>query len=344
MFSLNEFSNLPQKAQKQLINSLKFAYKSHFAPPEKPALPNVICPACSSKKISRNGKSPSGKERYLCNTCHRSFSETTGTPVHAIKNVEKFYRFFDEMCRGYRTLNQMSRIIGISVSTAFEWRHKILNAMVAVSKKYDGITDLNPGVVPFSRKGLKSVQDKCDKYDYKTNILAVGDYRENSELTVLSVGDLKASHFPSELYEKLSGNAIVIAPWKRQLTEYSKAVKIGFTLFRPDLKNNRFDVRQADKLHAGLNHYVRKQMRGVSTKYLHEYSEWVDRISGVKKRSMESWKMLLKNQFAWGRYVNREDFYRKFMQTKSEADYIKSLNREWKTAGKYDISRLFGQA
>jgi len=215
--------------------------------------------------------------------------------------------------------------------------------MVATPVKYDGITDLNSGQVPFSRKGLKPVYAPCEKADYKTNVLAVGDYSAHSELTVISVGDLKVSDFPSELYQKLSGNAIVIAPWKKQIAEYSKAVKIGFTLFRPGMKSNRFDVRQADKLHDGLNQYLLKQMRGVSTKYLHEYSEWVDRIASIKKRRKESWKILLKNQFAWGRYVNREEFYRKFMQTKSEADYIKSLHREWKTAGKYDISRLYGQ-
>ena len=36
------------------------------------------CPYCNSTATVKNGHSPSGKERWKCNTCKKTFSENSG--------------------------------------------------------------------------------------------------------------------------------------------------------------------------------------------------------------------------------------------------------------------------
>lgn len=338
MISISDFLLLSPDIRKQLLTDFQQAHKSQLNRHLIKVKPDICCPFCNSKKFSHNGHSSSGKARFACKKCNRTFSETTGTPIHAIKKYESFFRFLNDMSEGYQTLHKMAEITGITVSTAFQWRHKILSAMNASLKKYDGITDFNTGVVPFSRKGLRIRGEDLNDSAIEANVLAVADYSNNSELTLLSIGRLKPADFTTELTEKLRGNAIVIAPWQRQVAEFSKSGNLGFTLFKPEKSYNRFDVRHADKLHKEMDTYVRKHMRGVSTKYLQAYSEWIDRIAGIRKVKTDFWNSLLKNQAAWGRYVNREATFSEFMKSRAEAEYVRALNREWKSAAKYAIN------
>lgn len=338
MISISDFLNLSPDIRKQLLKDLQQAHKNQSNSQLVKVKPDISCPFCNSKKFSHNGHGSSGKARFICKKCNRTFSETTGTPIHAIKKHEQFFMFLNTMSEGYQTLHKMAEITGVTISTAFQWRHKVLSAMNASLKKYDGITDFNTGVVPFSRKGLRKSNLDLNDSAIGANVLAVADYSNHSEITLLSIGTLKPVDFTKELKEKLRGNAIVIAPWQRQVAEFSKTGNLGFTLFRPEKQYNRFDVRHADKLHTAMDNYVRKRMKGVSTKYLQAYSEWIDRIAGIRKVKADFWNALLKNQAAWGRYVNREAIFSTFMRSRAETEYVRALNREWKTAEKYAIN------
>lgn len=335
MISVSEFIALPPDSRRLLLKQLQSAHKGQISNCLRIDKPDIACPFCKSRKFSNNGFSPSGKARYVCVKCQRTFSETTGTPLHALKKQEQFFKFLDVMSGGYQTLRKMADTVGVTTATAFQWRHKILNAMNPSKIKYEGITDFNTKVVSFSRKGLRTDIQVTDDVSIGANVLAVADYSNNSELTLLSIGALSHTDFSSELTEKLRGEAIVIAPWKLQVAEFSRSSLLGFTLFRPERQYNKFDVRQADKLHNEMDKYVRKQMRGVSTKYLQVYSEWIDRLAGIRKVRKEFWALLLKNQMAWGRYVNREFHFSEFMKSRAEAVYVKALNREWKSAMNY---------
>jgi len=338
MISISDFLNLSPDIRKQLLKDLQQAHKIQSNSQLVKVKPDISCPFCNSKKFSHNGHGSSGKARFICKKCNRTFSETTGTPIHAIKKQEHFFMFLNVMSEGYQTLHKMAEITGVTVSTAFQWRHKIMSAMNASLRKYDGITDFNTGVVPFSRKGLRKCSHDLNDSSIKANVLAVADYSNNSELTLLSIGTLKPMDFTNELAEKLRNNAIVITPWNRPVAEFSRTGNLGFTLFRPEKSYNRFDVRNADKLHAAMDNYVMKRMKGVSTKYLQAYSEWIDRIAGIRKVKADFWNALLKNQAAWGRYVNREAIFSTFMRSRAETEYVRALNREWKTAEKYAIN------
>jgi len=83
----------------------------------------VTCPHCSCKRIRANGKLK-GVQRYLCNSCKKNFSETTGKFWYNIKKKNKLNRYLYCLLSGYSIREREFRfklllIGGISYSLRF---------------------------------------------------------------------------------------------------------------------------------------------------------------------------------------------------------------------------------
>lgn len=88
----------------------------------------TVCVHCKSKNIVKNGKYKD-KQRYICKDCHKTFTNYTNSPIsYSKKSINKWIEYTKCMLAGH-SLRKSSKIVGISLSTAFYWRHKILNAV-----------------------------------------------------------------------------------------------------------------------------------------------------------------------------------------------------------------------
>lgn len=83
-----------------------------------------ICPPCENKKVVRFG-SYHERQRYLCRSCKRTFTDLSKTALHYIHNKEKFFYAIKLMLEGY-SLTKTAEIVKVSIPTAFNWWHKIL--------------------------------------------------------------------------------------------------------------------------------------------------------------------------------------------------------------------------
>jgi len=83
-----------------------------------------FCPHCASIKVVRFGSYRS-RQRYLCKSCKKTFTDLSSTALHYIHNKEKFFNAAKLMLNGH-TLSQTAQIVKVSIPTAFNWRHKIL--------------------------------------------------------------------------------------------------------------------------------------------------------------------------------------------------------------------------
>lgn len=100
---------------------------------EKRFSEGVVCPHCEAKHIVRNGK-VKGKQRYLCRSCGKSFGDFTNSVVSGTRSsYDKWFSYIKCMLKGY-SLRQTAATVGISLSTAFTWRHKILNVLGGIFK------------------------------------------------------------------------------------------------------------------------------------------------------------------------------------------------------------------
>ena len=85
------------------------------------------CPHCDSDKVVRNGHQ-NDHQTFECHSCDKFFSEHTHTPMSGLHRPEKWLEFVECELLGY-SMRKTSDTVGIAVTTAWLWRHKLLGAL-----------------------------------------------------------------------------------------------------------------------------------------------------------------------------------------------------------------------
>lgn len=117
------------------------------------------CVHCGSTSVKRNGKYRS-RQRYLCNDCGKSFNDMTNTPFSGSRYPEKWVKYIELMVEGY-TLPKIAERLKIHISTAFYWRHKILNALGSLGfNQLQGIVENDETFFRESMKGREITHRK----------------------------------------------------------------------------------------------------------------------------------------------------------------------------------------
>lgn len=127
-----------------------------FAHPVALAPRRDSCPHCTASRIQRWGRF-SGRQRYRCLACRRTFSTFTGTALHYIKRAEAWASFVLAV-KDSLTVREAARVAGIHRDTAFRWRHRFLHAV----EKGDRVVLRDQAAVGstwfrYSRKGQKGL-------------------------------------------------------------------------------------------------------------------------------------------------------------------------------------------
>ena len=94
----------------------------------------LVCPHCNSKYIVKNGKNKD-KQRYKCKSCRKSFIPETNTPIYYSKKDITVWIQYLECLFAQNSLKDCAEKCKISVSTAFFWRHRILDAIREITNK-----------------------------------------------------------------------------------------------------------------------------------------------------------------------------------------------------------------
>ena len=101
----------------------------------------VCCPHCDSKLFIKNGKQGA---THKCKACCRVFSSKTGTSLHRLQKPDKFKFYKSLMLESYYPIKQIAKKVGISIQTAFDWRHKILSGTAGSDDKtFEGIAEID---------------------------------------------------------------------------------------------------------------------------------------------------------------------------------------------------------
>lgn len=123
---------------------------------------SVVCPRCQSQSTIRHGK-VDDRQRYLCKDCRRTFTDLTGTPLAYVKKPADMW---DEVARCMRDGYSYRRIadeLGIAVSTAFKWRHKVLASLRILTDMATVLSGVVEADETFFRKSYKGSQFKNKK-------------------------------------------------------------------------------------------------------------------------------------------------------------------------------------
>jgi transposase-like protein len=240
----------------------------------------VLCPDCNSSHVIKNGLQ-SGVQNYRCKTCGRQFRVTTGTFMYGVHEKGKMLEYIKCMSAGM-SLRESARIVHISLTTSFFWRHRILCAMQSFEDNVNffGVVELEELLMNYSEKGKKK-RDKKEvkklkkKKPTKVAVLAATDRSGNILFKKLEGNRVQADHISEFLKSRISDNSVICGSNKKAFkTVNAEHIKHKEITNKNKMKQGIYSVSTVHKKITDFVSWIYYKFRGVATKYLTNYIMW----------------------------------------------------------------------
>lgn len=250
----------------------------------------VACPHCEGTSIQRWGGF-SGRRRYRCNVCRRTFSDFTGTPLAYLKRVEDWPGFC--RCVVYTlSIRESAQTLQMNPATAFRWRHRLLAALNAGDMRtgFAGSVVISETSFPYAEKGKRPPVTRPTRparpdsaVPARAWIVTARDLQGTTCTTVSGLRHPTAADIIRTLGARLAG-ATVGATGRGQrappvvLCPAGPFSPAATAARRLALRHMRIH-RQAPEV-TELRHFVLRlrrwlrRFRGVATRYLDHYMAW----------------------------------------------------------------------
>mgnify|MGYP002350363875 CR=1 FL=1 len=112
------------------------------------------CPHCGSTSFKRNGKTFSGRQRWICRDCGRTFTGRAGTILFSSKLKPRQISSMFTLLVDSSTLRQAMHISMVSLQTALLWRRKIEKLKrIADLPKLSGNVNVDETFINVARSG-----------------------------------------------------------------------------------------------------------------------------------------------------------------------------------------------
>jgi transposase-like protein len=299
--ALRKLSEEEQQLVFRKISQLETPESAQEKPKEKGK-----CPHCGSSHVSRNGKTPSGYQRFVCVDCGRTFGEKE-RPIWVGSHFPKevWVEYIRLMSMG-ATLKELAESLGINVTTAFYWRHKILTALK--DGKSDAVleehTQADETFTYLSTKGNKNANNNLHCYkptfresDYKSvrksghrhgkgSCSSIRGLNEGLVCTPFAIGgnDVcwgKPSNMGAPSSDDLdavyaghfSETVILITDASTAARKYAQEKELPIIQLKSktESRQGKHNLQKINKLHSTFKQDLRSYY-GVSTKYLENYA------------------------------------------------------------------------
>ncbi len=266
------------------------------------------CRHCGSVNFVKNGKDRHGHTRYICKDCGKTFSDTSNTVISGSHKDSHTWKTYIQAMLDGCSLEACAKRCGISVPTAFVWRHKILNALNenTFNHSFTGLVEMDEAWVRISYKGnhSKSADFVMPRKSYKrgsdnreqTNgskacVLCAVERNKGYSAIIPCRGLINSKLLSDCLDDKLSDDCIVMTDGLGAYGLYFKNTNIEHIVLKAGGHNEKPTVKGAyhlnnvNALHSRLKMFLNKY-NGVSTKYLHNYLAlflWIENNKHLQK-------------------------------------------------------------
>ncbi len=250
-----------------------------------------VCPHCASEMVVRNGKYK-GKQRYICKSCKKTFSDFTYSPMaHSKKPIDKWLEYAKCMIMGY-SIRKSAEVVDINIATAFFWRHKILEAVKTYMGfgSVEGVIEADETFFPISfkgnhkksktftmprephKRGEKSVKRGISKE--KVCVACAVDRTGNIIMDLICLGRMTHKQLEGFYGGHVGDSSIFCTDSHKSYIKFTqnlgldhKRVKTGH------YKEGLYHIQHINSLHSKLKKWI-KIFNGVATKYLSNYLYW----------------------------------------------------------------------
>ncbi len=292
------------------------------------------CPHCGSKIFIKWTKYKN-TQRFRCKECNSTFLPTTGTSIHWQKKPKVFLRFCVSMFSdNFRSLKAQAEEFGISPSTAFEWRHKVLIALSCEAPEFQGITEIDDIWLRYSQKGRNGLKYSRKRgrsrhvgdNNFVSKVLITKERLGKLDVSLVKIGRLDQNTIKQRLGSKFCQTAVLISDKHPSIAAFAKSENIEHKTFKTSNHSEAesIHVQTVNSLAERFKTNVNRRLRGVSTKYLQNYANWfgvIEKYKKVKDNVKEIIKLCYSNNKAWDMFMNIELLYKDFILNKSVRTY-----------------------
>jgi transposase-like protein len=243
------------------------------------------CPHCGGDDIRPWGKA-SGKPRYRCVRCRKTFNPLTGTPLAGLHYPDRWQDQARALISG-ETIAKAATRCGVDYTTAFRWRHRFLEALNRDKPtRLCGIVEADETFVlePFKgkRRGLPRVArkrgGKASKRGLSAEQIPVLVARDRNGATIDAVlPRLDAASITTVLGQVVSRPAELCCDGGTAIKAFARRARVTFHVLpapgsplpdAPDLHINNVNA-----YHGRLKEWMRR-FHGVATVKLPNYLSW----------------------------------------------------------------------
>ena len=254
------------------------------------------CPHCDSQLVVRNGKQADGTQRYRCRACGKTFQASTSTVLGSRlkKHVNALRKYVHCMCLEL-PIRRTAEECGISIPTAFAWRHRILDTLAKTLENalLQGVIEYDETFFALSFKGHRHMQTAVEGGIPLPSHQRGGAYiRKGIGLRQVCVpiavsrnggfvGKVSNLGTPSgqDALNVVGGHcadgSTLCSDGGRPAQRVASAE--GLQLVRlTGGKQTRgpYNIQSVNAFHSGLKGMVNSHFKGVTTKYLNNYVVW----------------------------------------------------------------------
>ena len=269
----------------RLFNDFKATVITHKPAflPDRPA-----CAYCGSPHVVKNGHKDDA-QRYLCRDCGRTFAITNNTLLYCSKkSVEVWEKYFECMMNKF-PLRKCAAICDIDLSTAFIWRHKILDTLQKMhdSVIINGVAEADETFFHVSFKGnQKKSGYELPRKPHKrgTDVSVRGLSQEQVcvpcivNLDGLSIGKISNLGKPnvkvlSPIFkDRIEKGSIFVTDCLRSYHKIAHDNELTHVRIpKGKHTNGAFNIQTINAYHSELKRLVQRNFKGVATKYLNNY-------------------------------------------------------------------------
>ncbi len=300
----------------------------------------VCCPHCASKLFVKNGKREE-VQKYKCKSCCRVFTFKTGTSLHRLQKPNKFALYKSLMLESYYPIKQIAKKVGISIQTAFDWRHKILSGTVKDNKLFEGVTEIDDIWFLYSQKGRKGLDysrkrggsKRAGDNDFQAKLLITADRNKTTDMSLVRIGRLKKVDIERKVSGKFSFGCELVSDKHRSIAAFAKSENLKHISFKASehTAGGEYHVQNINNMAASLKTIINHTLKGVSTKYLQNYANWYQlRSKEIDAEQMEY--VLSQNKNTTNIYFNREAIYKRFIESFSKRTYRCPVKKTYRSA------------
>ena len=300
------FSTLSDDDKKSFLKSIKSKEKSEqnftFTKEIKE------CPHCRSTRFKKNGTTH-GKQRYICNDCKKTFAITNDTILFSSKkDLSVWKKYIHCMIEKY-SLRKTAEICDINLSTAFNWRHKILDALQEMqeSVKLDGIIEADETFMPISYKGHHKDFNfpRSAKHRGTANtkrglskelvcIPCVVNLDGKSIAKISNLGKPNIVSLSRVIQGRIERESIFVTDSLRSYLKISNDMNLNhIRIPRNKHINGGFNIQVVNSYHSRLKAMLTYNFKGVSTKYLNNYLVYHNFVNFAKESKQDKERILL---------------------------------------------------